>query len=60
MNGHPYIAAEMSRYRLEDMLRAAEKARLIASLPRKTRSFKLGAYRLTFVKEVAPHVPRMV
>lgn len=60
MYGHPHIAAEMHRYRLEDMLRTADKARLIASLPRKPRSFRLGHYRLTLVKEVTPHVPRLV
>ena len=60
MYGHPHIAAEMHRYRLEDMLRSADKARLIASLPRKTRSFRLGRYRLPVVKEVTTRVPRLV
>ena len=60
MYGHPHIAAEMRRYWLEDMLRTADKARLIGSLPRKTRSFRLGRYRLTVVKEVTTHVPRLV
>ena len=60
MYGHPHIAAEMQRYRLEDMLRTADKARFIASLPRKSRSFRLGHYRLTLVKEATPYVPRLV
>lgn len=60
MHSHPHIAAEMHRYRLEDMARRADKARLIASLPPKPRSFRLGHYRLILVKEVTPHVPRLV
>ncbi len=54
------IALKLHQYRLDEMREAADKARLIASLPRKNRSFKLGAYRLTLEKEAPPHVPRMV
>ncbi len=54
------IALKLHQYRLDEMREAADEARLIASLPRKTRSFRLGAYRLTLVKEETPHVPRMV
>ena len=54
------IALKLHQYRLDEMREAADKARLIASLPRKNRSFKLGAYRLTLEKEGPPHVPRMV
>ena len=54
------MALKFHQYRLDEMRDAADKARLIAQLPRKNRSFKLGAYRLTLEKEVTPHVPRMV
>jgi len=57
MDSYSSIAAEMHRYRSEQMIRAVERARLVASLPRKARSLRLGAYRLTFGK-VSPSVPR--
>jgi hypothetical protein len=56
----PGMALKFHQYRLDEMRDAADKARLIAELPRKNRSFKLGPYRLTLEKEVTPHVPRMV
>ncbi len=56
----PGMALKFHQYRLDELRDAADKARLIAELPRKNRSFKLGAYRLTLEKEAPPHVPRMV
>ncbi|MEE8407377.1 MAG: hypothetical protein V3S32_09540 [Acidimicrobiia bacterium] len=53
-------AMKFHQYRLSEMRQAADKARLFADLPRKSRTFKLGAYRLTLAKEATPHVPRMV
>lgn len=53
-------AMKFHQYRLNEMRQAADKARLIADLPRKSRTFKLGTYRLTLAKEATPHVPRMV
>ena len=41
MDSYSYVAAEMHRYRSEQMIRAVEMARLVASLPRRTRSLKL-------------------
>jgi len=53
-------AMKFHQYRLNEMRQAADKARLIADLPRKSHTFKLGAYRLTLAKEATTHVPRMV
>ena len=57
---NPGMALKFHQYRLDEMHDAGDKARLTAQLPRKSRSFKLGAYRLTLEKEVSTHVPRMV
>jgi len=59
MDSHTYFATEMHRYRAEQMTRAVGRARLIASLPRRTRSLKLGTYRLTLTK-LATGVPSTV
>ena len=56
----PTTAMKFHHYRLDEMREAAEKARLIAQLPRESRSLKLGAYRLTLSKEATAYVPSMV
>ncbi len=59
MDFHSYVAAEMQRSRSETVISAVERARLIDSFPRGTRSLKLGAHRLTFGK-IPRNVPRTV
>ena len=54
------LGMEFHRYRRNEMRKAADQARLVAELPRKNRSFKFGGYRLNLVREVTPHVSRMV
>jgi hypothetical protein len=57
MEIYSLIAADMHRYRIEEMHRAAEHARMISSLPRKTRSYQLGRYRFTLTKDPTPQIP---
>ena len=57
MEIYPHVAADMHQYRIEELHRAAEHARLISSLPRKTRSYQFGRYRFTLTKDAAPQVP---
>jgi hypothetical protein len=52
-----HLAADIHRYRIEETHRTAEHRRLIAALPRKTRSYRLGSYRLTLAKAATPQVP---
>jgi hypothetical protein len=53
-------ALKLHEHRINELRQSAEKARLIAGLTSRSRSFKLGNYRLTLAKEPNAHVPRMV
>ena len=50
MDSYTQFASEMHRYRSDQLVQAVERTRLINSLPKKSRSLKLGAYVLTLNK----------
>jgi hypothetical protein len=53
-------ALKLHEYRITELHKSADNARLAAGVASKQRSFKLGTYRLTLAKEPRTHVPRMV
>lgn len=53
-------ALKLHEHRINELRQSAEKARLTAGQPSKSRSFKLGNYRLTLAKEPQAYVPHMV
>ncbi len=53
MDSYTQFASEMHRYRSDQLLQAVERTRLINSLPKKSRSLKLGSYVLTLSKPIS-------